>query len=220
MRRSFTWLLPIMRRGSHVLPFPASFPRMNSDWLRIGPETAYWVPRLAAKLWNLDTIYISENGTSADDKISADGNIYDLDRIMYLRNYLTQLQRAIAEGAPVRGYFLWSLMDNFEWIYRFRQAVRAVPRQFRDAGSHAEAQRLLLSQRHRAKCGGRLRRRRTRTRIREPGGPRRIRLTNNSGRPQKALDSRQASHGSRSRQAVSVLPMLWVRSIDEYNTEA
>src|SRR6202048_1915977 len=103
--------------GFNVLPFPASFPRMNSDWLRVGPETAYWVPRLSAKLWKLDTIYISENGASADDKISADGNIYDLDRIMYLRNYLTQLQRAIAEGVPVRGYFLWSLMDNFEWIY-------------------------------------------------------------------------------------------------------
>jgi len=41
--------------------------------------------------------------------------IYDVDRIMYLRNYLTQLQRATSEGVPVLGYFLWSLMDNFEW---------------------------------------------------------------------------------------------------------
>jgi beta-glucosidase len=103
--------------GFKVLPFPTSFPHMNVDWLRIGPETAYWVPRLAAKVWNIDTIYISENGTSADDKVAADGNIYDLDRIMYLRNYLAQLQRATSEGVPVRGYFLWSLMDNFEWIY-------------------------------------------------------------------------------------------------------
>ena len=101
--------------GFRVLPFPASFPHMNVDWLRIGPETAYWVPRLAAKVWDIDTIYISENGTSADDKIAADGNVYYLDRIMYLRNYLAQLQRATADGVPVRGYFLWSLMDNFEW---------------------------------------------------------------------------------------------------------
>src|SRR5436305_5230505 len=107
--------------GFEALPFPSSFPHMSSPWLRIGPETAYWVPRLAAKIWNLDTIYISENGTSADDKIAADGNIYDLDRIMYLRNYLAQLQRATSEGVPVRGYFLWSLMDNFEWLYGFEQ---------------------------------------------------------------------------------------------------
>jgi beta-glucosidase len=90
---------------------------MASDWLRVGPEAIYWAPRLAANIWNIDTIYISENGTSAADKVAADGSIYDLDRIMYLRNYLSQLQRATSDGVPVRGYFLWSLMDNFEWIY-------------------------------------------------------------------------------------------------------
>ena len=107
--------------GFAVLPFPASFPRMASDWLRVGPEAIYWAPRLAANIWNIDTIYISENGTSAADKVAADGSIYDLDRIMYLRNYLSQLQRATSDGVPVRGYFLWSLMDNFEWIYGFEE---------------------------------------------------------------------------------------------------
>jgi beta-glucosidase len=107
--------------GFSVLPFPRSFPHMSSEWLRIGPETAYWAPRLAAKVWNLDAIYITENGASSIDQVAADGKIYDLDRIMYLRNYLMQLQRAIAEGAPVRGYFLWSLMDNFEWIFGFEK---------------------------------------------------------------------------------------------------
>ena len=91
--------------GWSVLPFPASFPHMNSEWLRVGPET----------------IYISENGTSSEDKLHADGQVYDLDRIMYLRNYLGQLQRATSEGVPVRGYFLWSLMDNFEWIYGYEK---------------------------------------------------------------------------------------------------
>ena len=107
--------------GFKTLPFPASFPHMSSEWLRIAPETAYWAPRLAAKIWNIDTIYISENGASSEDKIAADGNVYDLDRIMYLRSYLTELRRAISEGAPVRGYFLWSLMDNFEWIFGFEK---------------------------------------------------------------------------------------------------
>src|SRR5215470_5428073 len=56
--------------GFVVLPFPASFPHMNAEWLRVGPETIYWVPRLAAKIWNIDTIYISENGTSSADEMA------------------------------------------------------------------------------------------------------------------------------------------------------
>src|SRR3954452_5099542 len=107
--------------GFRILPFPTSFPHMNVDWLRIGPETLYWVPRLAAKVWNIKNIYISENGTSGADDVTADGSVYDMDRIMYLRNSLAQLQRATSEGIPVRGYFLWSLMDNFEWIYGFEK---------------------------------------------------------------------------------------------------
>jgi len=107
--------------GFDVLPFPTSFPHMSSPWLRIGPETAYWVPRLAAKIWKLESIYITENGTSSDDRLSPDGKIHDLDRVMYLRNYLAQLQRATAEGVPVKGYFLWSLMDNFEWVFGYSQ---------------------------------------------------------------------------------------------------
>ena len=101
--------------GFSLLPFPASFPHMESDWLRIGPEAMYWGPRNVAKVWGVKEIYISENGTSAADRVLADGSIADLDRIMYLRNYLTQLQRATADGVPVAGYFQWSLIDNFEW---------------------------------------------------------------------------------------------------------
>ncbi|MBR1125711.1 beta-glucosidase [Bradyrhizobium lablabi] len=107
--------------GWSVLPFPASFPHMNSEWLRIGPEVIYWAPRLAAKVWNIENIFITENGTSSEDKLTADGKVNDLDRISFLRNYLLQLQRATAEGVPVRGYFLWSLMDNFEWIFGFEK---------------------------------------------------------------------------------------------------
>ncbi|MET0705466.1 MAG: GH1 family beta-glucosidase [Tardiphaga sp.] len=101
--------------GFALVPFPSSFPRMESDWLRIGPEAMYWAPRNLAKVWDVKEIFISENGTSAADRPDAAGKIHDLDRIMYLRNYLTQLQRATSEGVPVRGYFQWSLTDNFEW---------------------------------------------------------------------------------------------------------
>lgn len=102
--------------GFALVPVPASFPRMASDWLRVGPEAMYWGPRNAARIWNAKKILITENGASAADRPAHDGKIHDLDRIMYLRAYLTQLQRATSEGVPVRGYFHWSLMDNFEWI--------------------------------------------------------------------------------------------------------
>ena len=99
----------------YAMPLPASYPHMQSAWLEFGPEALYWGPRMLQKLWSVKEIYITENGTSSADLPAADGIVYDIDRIMYLRNYLTHLQRATAEGVPVRGYFLWSLLDNFEW---------------------------------------------------------------------------------------------------------
>ena len=101
--------------GFNVVPHPNSYPHMASSWLSIGPEALYWGPRHVAKIWNVKEIYITENGCSSSDIPAADGIVYDSDRVMYLRNYLTQLQRATADGIPVHGYFLWSLMDNFQW---------------------------------------------------------------------------------------------------------
>jgi beta-glucosidase len=101
--------------GFVAIPYPASFPHMQSDWLKIGPEALYWGPRMLHDVWGVNEIYITENGTSSADVPADDGIVYDTDRIMYLRNYLGQLQRATAEGVPVKGYFLWSLLDNFEW---------------------------------------------------------------------------------------------------------
>ncbi len=101
--------------GFAVVPPPKSYPHMASFWLNIGPEALYWGPRHVAKIWNVKEIYITENGCSSSDIPAEDGLVYDTDRVMYLRNYLSQLQRATADGIPVKGYFLWSLMDNFEW---------------------------------------------------------------------------------------------------------
>jgi beta-glucosidase len=102
-------------KGFAVVAHPKSYPHMASTWLNIGPEALFWGPRHVAKLWNVKEIYITENGCSSSDEPSADGTVYDTDRVMFLRNYLSQLQRATSHGIPVRGYFLWSLMDNFEW---------------------------------------------------------------------------------------------------------
>jgi beta-glucosidase len=60
-------------------------------------------------------IYITENGAAFDDKVSEDGSIQDADRIAYLEEHLRAVAGAVEAGAPVKGYFAWSLLDNFEW---------------------------------------------------------------------------------------------------------
>jgi len=102
-------------RGYTIVEPSPTYPRMLSSWLTIGPECLYWAPRLVSKVWNVNTLYITENGASATDTPNETGQIMDIDRVMYLRNHLTQLQRVTAEGIPVKGYFLWSLLDNFVW---------------------------------------------------------------------------------------------------------
>lgn len=101
--------------GYEVMPKPTSYPKMASSWLTIGPEALYWSPKLAAETLGIREMYITENGCSSDDVLAANGEVYDTDRVMYLNAYLTQLQRAVSEGVPVKGYFLWSLLDNYEW---------------------------------------------------------------------------------------------------------
>jgi beta-glucosidase len=101
--------------GFATVKRPTSYPRMASSWLYIGPEVLYWAVRNVGDIWKPRALYITENGCSADDVITPNGRIEDTDRVMYLRNHLTHLHRAASEGYPIKGYFLWSLMDNFEW---------------------------------------------------------------------------------------------------------
>ena len=101
--------------GYQTLPMPANFPRMASDWLTVGPECMYWGPKLAQEVWKPRAMYITENGCSGADRMTDQGEVLDTDRIMYLRNCLGHLQKAVKEGAGVKGYFVWSLLDNFEW---------------------------------------------------------------------------------------------------------
>jgi beta-glucosidase len=64
-------------------------------------------------------IYVTENGSAWPDEIEPDGNVEDKDRIAYLEQHLDACLRAADHGAPVAGYFAWSLMDNFEWAYGY-----------------------------------------------------------------------------------------------------
>lgn len=68
--------------------------------------------------WGNPPVYVTENGMACHDVLE-NGRINDLDRIDYLKGYLAQVRRAIDEGVDVRGYFVWSFMDNFEWAEGF-----------------------------------------------------------------------------------------------------
>jgi beta-glucosidase len=101
--------------GYRSVPFNGSHPKMFSSWHRLSPESQYWSPRLLTSIWKPKEIFITENGCAADDVIAPDGNVYDSDRLMYLRNGMMWQQRAAAEGIPLKGNFVWSAFDNFEW---------------------------------------------------------------------------------------------------------
>ncbi len=124
-----------VRRGARgqpevVTPSP-SYPRTDSPWLNLAPRALYWTPRLAAEVYGEQNIYITENGCGYNDDTVVRGECLDLHRVEYLRNYLRELHRAIADGAPVRGYFLWSFIDNFEWSDGYRRRFGIVHNDFK-----------------------------------------------------------------------------------------
>jgi beta-glucosidase len=64
-------------------------------------------------------IYVTENGAAFPDVRVHDGRVHDVERTAYLESYIGAVARAIADGAPVKGYFVWSLLDNFEWAFGY-----------------------------------------------------------------------------------------------------
>src|SRR3712207_6443692 len=102
--------------GWRAVPLGNAHPRMFNSWLALAPEAIYWAPKFVQSMWGAKEIFITENGCASDDVLADDGTVYDTDRLMFLRGFLTQLQRAAADGVPVKGYFHWSMMDNFEWM--------------------------------------------------------------------------------------------------------
>jgi beta-glucosidase len=106
------------RRGRpETLPFPRGYPAPeNSWWLKLLPRAMYWGPQHLAHRYKVKRIYVTENGAGYDDEPPVKGEVLDLHRREYIRQCLQELHRTIQDGAPVQGYFLWSFLDNFEWL--------------------------------------------------------------------------------------------------------
>ena len=67
----------------------------------------------------ISNLYVTENGCAYEDHLEVDGRVHDEKRVAYLRQYISAAHAAIQQGAPLRGYFVWSLLDNFEWTFGY-----------------------------------------------------------------------------------------------------
>ena len=99
---------------------PAELERTTMGWLVDGDglhELLLDVSKQAPGL----PLYITENGRAAEDYVNPDGGVNDVERVRYLRTPLEAAARAIADGASLAGYFVWSLLDNFEWGWGYQK---------------------------------------------------------------------------------------------------
>lgn len=106
-------------QGPEELAYPTGGPRTAMGW-PVTPEIMEWAPRFLGERYGLPMV-VSENGVSCLDKFFLDGQVHDPQRIDFLTRYLRALGRAMDSGADVRGYFHWSLTDNFEWAEGYGQ---------------------------------------------------------------------------------------------------
>ena len=108
--------------GSEFLTSPTRhLPQTAMGW-EVNPDgLRTLLVRLGHEYPNLPPLYVTENGSAWDDVIAADGEVHDAQRVDFLERHLEAVAQAITEGADVRGYFAWSLMDNFEWAWGYEK---------------------------------------------------------------------------------------------------
>lgn len=104
---------------AEILPTPDGPPLTTMEW-EVTPEVLYWGPRFLYERYKLP-IVITENGMANADWVHLDGKVHDPQRIDFLTRYLREYHRAIVDGVKCEGYFLWSVMDNFEWGHGYKQ---------------------------------------------------------------------------------------------------
>lgn len=95
------------------------FPKTACNW-PVTPKAFYYGIKFLTERYQLP-LHITENGMSCHDNVSFDGRVHDNDRITFLDSYIGAMQRAYDEGADIRGYFLWTFLDNFEWSEGYRE---------------------------------------------------------------------------------------------------
>lgn len=103
---------------------PIGYPKNSLGWV-ISPESMYWVTQFLYDRYKTPLL-ITENGMACHDAVSLDGRIHDPNRINFTQRYLLELKKSIDKGVDVRGYFHWSLLDNFEWSEGYHERIGLV----------------------------------------------------------------------------------------------
>ncbi|HIJ65063.1 MAG TPA: beta-glucosidase [Candidatus Hydrogenedentes bacterium] len=101
--------------------WPPETPLTAFNWV-VTPEVMYWGVKFLFERYGLP-IYVTENGASCNDWPSLDGKVHDPQRIDFVARHLRELARAMDDGADVRGYFHWSIVDNFEWAEGYKERL-------------------------------------------------------------------------------------------------
>jgi beta-glucosidase len=104
--------------SEHVTFVPGGGPTTAMGWEVDSSGLVDTLTRVAADYPPIP-LYITENGAAYEDIVTEDGQIHDVDRLRYLKMHFCAAHQAIARGVDLRGYFVWSLLDNFEWTHGY-----------------------------------------------------------------------------------------------------
>lgn len=89
------------------------YTKTAANW-PVTPKCFYWGLKFLYERYQLP-MYATENGMSCHDEVSPDGRVHDQNRIDFLDAYISEMERCIEDGVDLRGYFVWTILDNFEW---------------------------------------------------------------------------------------------------------
>jgi beta-glucosidase len=107
----------VVREGEEMVEVPGA-QRTSMGW-EVHPDSLHRLLVRIANDYAPASIYITENGAAFEDVRVHDGSIHDVERTEFLESYTDAVARAIDDGVPVDGYFVWSLLDNFEWSFGY-----------------------------------------------------------------------------------------------------
>ena len=104
--------------GADAQAVHTGLPVTAADW-EIDPAGLYDILTRVSREYQAPPLYITENGAAFPDVIADDGGVHDEQRVAYLDGHFREAHRAIRDGVDLRGYFVWTLMDNFEWAWGY-----------------------------------------------------------------------------------------------------